>query len=92
MTPCGVWGGLQETTTELLLKGLAPTFIAFSPRGAKMLKEICRTVTVRHFPLHGNTISLIVLCHEKLVRKFYMDFWHFFQVLGIVPILTEISL
>ena len=34
MMPCGVWGGLQETTTALLLKGLAPGFIEFSPKGA----------------------------------------------------------
>ena len=35
MIPCGFWGGLQETTTALLLKGLAAVFMEFSPDGAK---------------------------------------------------------
>ena len=40
MIPCGFWGGLQETRTALLLKGLALGFIALSPRGAKNEKQV----------------------------------------------------
>ena len=70
MIPCGFWGGLQETRTALLLKGLALGFIALSPRGAKNEKTSGVNQLLR-FSLNKKTFLTTFKVRNENIQGFF---------------------